>query len=374
MRAAALLALATLPAAHVLGACIGMNAADEGTCPAGRCVSVAVSFRNPSSLAAVASHPADQAANATFVAAAGMGRASRESGRLTLSLEKPANGTGYVGTTVYFSRWIHYGVVSAMIRSGSTAPGVVSSFQLQSADGSSIDMDWVGASSDRVQANYYTRNQIDLARAAAPVLAANPTSSFIEYKIVWLPDALTWYANGLAVRTVRRQDTWSEGEQAFNFPSSPARLSFAIWDASTAADPGRMQQWAGARRPGDETRFTMAIESVSVQCYANLVADAHRPPHRGEDAPPAASAQRLADTAPSTSAPTSDLGSFGLTSKEAAGDASAGTAAPASPQLGDDVSKWLASMQLSHGSRRPAGVGAVGAALVAGSLAAVGLW
>ncbi|KAJ2775966.1 putative glycosidase CRH2 [Coemansia nantahalensis] len=290
-----------------------------------------------------------------------------------LSLTKAPSGAGHVGTSVYFSKWIHYGVVSAMIRSGSTAPGVVSSFQLQGDDGSSIDMDWVGASSDRVQANYYTRNQVDLSRAAAPVLTTDPTSSFIEYKIVWLPDSLTWYANGLAVRTIRRQDTWAEGEQAFNFPSSPARLSFAIWDASTAADPARTQQWAGVLQPNDESRFTMAIESVSVQCYADVVAEARRPPHRNEDAQLAASAQRLVDAAPSAAAPTSDLGSFGLASKAATGDASTGTAAPAAPHLDSDVSRWLAGMQLSGGSRRPAGFGAVGVALATGYLAAVGL-
>ncbi|KAJ1735266.1 (ABC) transporter [Coemansia biformis] len=292
-----------------------------------------------------ASQMAGPGTNATFVTEAGAGSASRESGRLLLSLVKSANSTGYVGTTVYFTRWIHYGVVSAMIRSGSTAPGVISSFQLQSADGSSIDMDWVGASSNRVQANFYTRNQLDLAQAAAPVLAASPASSFIEYKIAWLPDSLTWYANGLAVRTVRRQDTWAEGEQRFNFPSSPARLSFAIWDASVSTDPGRMQKWAGAMQAG-ESSFTMAVESVSVQCYADTAAEAGHPPHGGGVAWPTASGQRSGEAAPPAVTHGSELGNFGLVSKAFDADAGTSGAANAVPPPDDDVSKWLATTWL----------------------------
>ncbi|KAJ2779065.1 (ABC) transporter [Coemansia javaensis] len=328
-----------------------MSAADKGTCPAGRCVSLDVDFRGPTALGAAAGQSAGADANATFVPDGPAGRISHESGKLELTLAQAASGSGYEGATVYFTRWIHYGAVSAVIRSGSTAPGVVSSFQLQSDDGSSIDMDWVGASSNRVQANFYVRHQLDPLQASAPILATDPTASFVEYKIVWLPDSLTWYANGLAVRTVHRQDTWAEGERRFSFPDRPARLSFSIWDAAESADPGLTQRWAGSIQ-GNGSSFTMAVESVSIQCHADFVAGDHRAPHGDRVASSTSSGLRSADSPLPVSTSGSDLGNFGFAPGAAAGAAGKGAATPGPGPPDDDLSRWLASVYTSSEARR----------------------
>ncbi|KAJ2793254.1 putative glycosidase CRH2, partial [Coemansia guatemalensis] len=287
----ALLTVAPLLVAHALGACTGMNAADKGTCPTDQCQALDTDFGGSSVLAAAAA--ADNG-SAKFVSEQEPNHASVDSNSLVLSLVKTSSG-GYEGSTVYFTKWVHYGTISAVIRSGSTSPGVVSSFQLQSDDGSSIDMDWVGVSSNRVQANFYTRNQIELSQAAAPILATDPTASSIEYKIVWLPDSLTWYANGLAVRTVNRQNTWAEGEQRFNYPDQPARLSFSIWDSSASANPALTQDWAGVMKT-DESEFSMTIESVSVECYSNSTSHSSSSTSAN---PSADSEPRLSDSGPS---------------------------------------------------------------------------
>ncbi|KAJ2738061.1 putative glycosidase CRH2 [Coemansia sp. Cherry 401B] len=219
--------------------------------------------------------------------------------------------------------------------------GVVSSIQLQSEDGSSIDLDWVGASSNRVQANYYTYNQMDLSSAVAPILTTNPASSFIEYKIVWLPDSLTWYANGLAVRTVNRRDTWSEGDQRYNFPSNPARLSFAIWDSSTSANSALTQEWAGTLQ-SDEPEFTMTVASVSVECYTNSTSQNAHSPNSDETAS-SMMAMRESDPNASRSASKDDLSDFGLDSM-ATKTSSTHSSSPTQDDGGDDLSKWLAGI------------------------------
>ncbi|KAJ2026292.1 putative glycosidase CRH2 [Coemansia sp. S610] len=339
MKAPVLLGAASLLLGHALGACTGMNAADRGLCPTGKCQALDEDFALASALDSYGS----PSSNASFISEQRPDHASVNDGSLLLSLKRSPDGSGYEGSTAYFGRWIHYGTITAVVRSGSTAPGVVSSLQLQDSTGSSIDMDWVGTSSNRVQANYYTSGQLALSEAVAPVLPRDPTDSFIEYRIVWLPNSLTWYANGLAVRTVNRKDTWAEGEQRFHYPDQPARLSFSIWDSANSINPGLTQAWAGILATySAETRFTMAVKSVTVQCYSNFTMPVSHDTNAtfstsGVLAPTSESAPT------STSAPSSNLSNFGRDPEHPTkSDTSRSLSAAVSPS--DDLSSWLAGL------------------------------
>ncbi|KAJ2864878.1 putative glycosidase CRH2, partial [Coemansia asiatica] len=247
MKPAVLLGIAPLFASHALAACSGMNTADQGSCPSDQCSALNEQFSSSSVLVSLSNYNLNSDTNATFVSEQSPDLAAIKDGNLVLSLKQSSSSAGtFAGATAYFTRWIHYGTVTARIKSGSTAAGVISSLQLQDDAGSSIDFDWVGLSSNRAQANFYTDNQVQLSQASAPVLSVDPTKSFVEYRIVWLPDSLTWYANGFAVRTVRREETWAEGEQKFHYPDKPARLSFSIWQSSTSINPAMTEQWAGS--------------------------------------------------------------------------------------------------------------------------------
>ncbi|KAJ2899798.1 putative glycosidase CRH2 [Coemansia aciculifera] len=322
MKVPVLVGAASLLLGHALGACTGMNAADRGMCPTDQCLALNEDFSLASALGNVAS------SNATFISEQQPDNASVNDGSLTLLLKQ----------------WIHYGTITALVRSGSTAPGVVSSLQLQDSVGSSIDMDWVGISSNRVQANYYTYSQLELSQAVAPILPTDPTQEFIEYKIVWLPNSLTWYANGLAVRTVNRRDTWAEGEQRFHYPDQPARLSFSIWDSADSINPGLTQAWAGVMQPYSAgTQFAMSVTSVSVQCYSNASLPV---PH---DTNPAASALSSPSPSPNTataSISSTDLSNFGLGSEQISSAGNSGSL-EATSSTPDDLSKWLAGITSS---------------------------
>ncbi|KAJ2658401.1 putative glycosidase CRH2 [Coemansia sp. RSA 1199] len=364
MRTPALLAVAPLFVAHALGACTGLNAADQGVCPAEQCLELDESFTSSSVLVAAADLSTGSGSKATFVSEQDPNNAAISSGNLVLSLVKSDG--GYAGSTAYFTRWIHYGTVTAVVRSGSTTPGVVSSFQLQSDDGSSIDLDWVGASSNRVQANYYTNGQIDLTKAAAPILTADPTSSFIVYKIVWLPDSLTWYANGLAVRTVNRRDTWAEGEQRFDYPDKPARLSFAIWDASSSVNSALTQEWAGSMQT-NESKFSMAIKSVTVQCYSNsTLQNAHG---SNDDNASSAAEQQESDAEPSESLSKENLSDFGLDREESRTTTILSSSTSSMNSNEDDLSKWLANFTTSAASKQLHSFGVISSLLIAAGLA-----
>ncbi|KAJ2669379.1 putative glycosidase CRH2, partial [Coemansia sp. RSA 1285] len=316
MRLLASIGIATLLVDYALGACTGMNAADSGACPVSQCASLVDDFSSNDTLAS--SGTSTLPSNAQFVSELSPDYASITGDGLTLSLVK--SGSGYKGTTVYFTKWIEYGVITARIRTGSDTPGVISSLQLQDESGTSIDMDWVGNSPNSVQANYYTENQLELSQATSASLTSNPASSFSIYKIVWLPDSLTWYANGFAVRTVNRMDTWAEGEQRFKYPSSASRLSFSIWSASDASNPELTQQWAGTiPSTSTETQFSMTIARVQVDCYTNTT-DAAK-----SSVSPQSSASNDSSFVSPKSVTEVDLSNFGLSSQEPTSSLSSST-------------------------------------------------
>ncbi|KAJ2724653.1 (ABC) transporter [Coemansia sp. Benny D115] len=370
MKQLALLGIAPLLFGHALAACSGMNAADKGACPVAQCVATAEDFSSPAALVAAADYSAAANSDANFVSEQSPDLAAVSSGGLLLSLKRSAS--GYDGATAYFTRWIHYGTITARIRSGSTAPGVVSSFQLQSEDGASIDFDWVGVSSNRAQANYYTNNQMMLSQVAAPVMTVNPTTSYIEYRIVWLPDSITWYANGFAVRTVNRRETWAEGEQAFRFPSKPARLSFSIWNAGQSINPDATQSWAGTLQPSAaNTRFDMVIKSVSVECYTNgtaLTNNAHSSNSLKTDTQDSSISDvpNISLVASAKSVVNNELANFGLAldNNNLESDSESSLLASSSATPTDDLSKWLAgfaAQTTSAAGRNMASAGISGA-------------
>ncbi|KAJ2374539.1 putative glycosidase CRH2 [Coemansia sp. RSA 2607] len=384
MRLVLLLGVASLFVSHALAACSGMNAADQGTCPANTCQTLTEEFNSSDVLVPASSYTAASSSNVTFVSEQTPNLASVQNGNLVLSLKRSGTGSAatYVGTTVYFTKWIQYGTVTARIQSGSTASGVVSSLQLQDDSGSSIDLDWVGLSSNRLQANYYTNNQLQLSQVAAPVLSVDPTSAFVEYKIVWLPDSLTWYANGFAVRTVKRQETWVEGEQRFNYPNKSARLSFSIWDSSKSINPELTQKWAGSLQPqSSAASFEMLVKSVTVQCYSNSTSTANTAHSANTlDVDSSTTDQRQEQDKQQASLPGStksaidvDMSNFGLSSigdKESSSNELSSSLAPSDAPT-DDLSKWLAGLNspLSSSAWHSRSHGTVASLLIACSMA-----
>ncbi|KAJ1963175.1 putative glycosidase CRH2 [Dipsacomyces acuminosporus] len=348
MRNWALLAVAALLASHAQGACTGLNAGDTGVCPSEQCQAISTDFSDSSVLVAADSLKGD-APGPRFVSEQTPNYASVEGGRLALSLQKSSSGAGYDGSTVYYNRWIRYGTITATIKSGSLAPGIVSSLQLQDDKGSSLEMDWVGLSSNRLQTYVYTNSQVQLSQAYAPILQSSPTDNFITYKIVWLPESITWYVNNFAIRTLNRKDTWSEGEGRFKYPDNAARLSFAIWDASKSINPSMTTAWAGtiATHYPPGTKATMYVDSVSVECYSNATkTDTDKDQKATLTRQPPGSNGATNGSQQSAPAAGYDLSNFGLSSNAAASKSDAGSSALASASnggSGDDVSKYLAA-------------------------------
>ncbi|KAG0203360.1 hypothetical protein BGX28_004358 [Mortierella sp. GBA30] len=166
-----------------------------------------------------------------------------------------------------------YGTVTARIKSGSPTGGIVSSFIYRSSlTGDEIDYEWVGKEPTEVQSNFYWHTpasmdpkDIDYSHSRRKSLGIDLSQEYQTYTIEWLPDSLTWFINGQAVRTLLR----SEANNGTQYPSTPSQIQFSIWDGGLSEAETR--EWAGG--PTDwvsQSTYEMFVDWVDIKCYSPI--------------------------------------------------------------------------------------------------------
>ncbi|CAG8582023.1 3976_t:CDS:2 [Ambispora gerdemannii] len=138
------------------------------------------------------------------------------------------------GSTVSSTRWMEYGTVTARIKTGSTAKGVVSSF--------------IGSHHK---------------------VGADTTADFHLYTIEWMPDHISWIIDGVTARTAYQKDTWDSTLNQFKFPSRPSRIQFSMWDGGMGAEG--TANWAGSPTDwSDQNKvYSMYVDWVNITCFYN---------------------------------------------------------------------------------------------------------
>lgn len=151
---------------------------------------------------------------------------------ITLKMSKPAT-----GTSMYSTKYVTYGRVSADVKTSRTG-GVVTSFILQAQDLDEIDFEWVGYNLSSTQTNWFKYGQFPPPpQTNAVYLPSQDTyAGFHTYTVDWSPKRIQWLIDG---RIVREQNTGNPGL----FPSSASRVGFGIWDGGSGAEGTR--QWSG---------------------------------------------------------------------------------------------------------------------------------
>ncbi|CAG8595433.1 3335_t:CDS:2 [Paraglomus occultum] len=140
------------------------------------------------------------------------------------------------GSTVSSTRAMEFGTVTARIKTGSTASGIVTSFITKNTVGDEIDYEWVGLNPNEVQSNYYWNGSLDYTKGQHHPLGADSTADFHIYTIEWLPDHISWIVDGNLVRTVNKADTLDPATGLYKFPARPSRVQFSMWDGGMGAD------------------------------------------------------------------------------------------------------------------------------------------
>ncbi|KAJ2640533.1 putative glycosidase CRH2, partial [Coemansia sp. RSA 1694] len=199
--------------------------------------------------------------------------------QLELTLVKQGDGKGF-GAVVTGTRAIQYGTVTAVLKSGSTAGGVVSSMIVRNdLVGDEIDFEFVGGERGSVQSNYYWRNELDYTKMVRSQVLSDTTKNYHTYQIVWTPDSITWIVNGAPFRTVTRAETWDQSTGVFKYPDSESYVSFSVWDGGSG-EKGT-SDWAGGAINWEAAAaepFAMGIKSVSVDCFYKGNETSYKPP------------------------------------------------------------------------------------------------
>lgn len=142
--------------------------------------------------------------------------------------------------------------------------GIVSSLVLQSDVLDEIDIEWLGATPDEIQSNYFGKGQTTSYNRGQFHKVTGTQSQYITYIIDWTKDRIQWIAGGTVVRTLNYKDA-EQGQ----YPQTPMQVKFGSW---AGGDPARNAQgtvnWA--KGPTDYTKgpFTMNVKNVMVTDYS----------------------------------------------------------------------------------------------------------
>ncbi|KAJ2817452.1 putative glycosidase CRH2, partial [Coemansia erecta] len=241
------------------------------------CVDETADFSQPASgaFAQIAEYKGSPA-KAKYVSKFEPSNAKLANGQLELELVKQPDGKGF-GAVVIGTRAIQYGTVTAVMRSGSTSGGVVSSLIIRNDKvGDEIDFEFVGADKSTVQSNYYWHDELDYTKMIKSHPLPDTTQNHHTYQIQWSPEEINWVANNKAFRKVRRADTWDPVAKVFKYPDSESYVSFSVWDGG-AGEPGTAA-WAGGKTNWGAAPFAVGIKSISVSCFFKGNDTTHVPP------------------------------------------------------------------------------------------------
>ncbi|KAJ1850143.1 putative glycosidase CRH2 [Coemansia sp. RSA 2703] len=256
--------------------CEAANSYSPSSCwDTAHCVNANVNFASSNSFAQIADYNGDPS-TAAFVSQFEPSNAKQANGELELTLVKQGDGKGF-GATVINTRAIQYGTVSTVMRSGSSAGGVVSSFIIRNdAVGDEIDFEFVGADKATVQSNYYWHDQLDYTKMIKSPAVSDTTTNYHTYTIQWTPDSITWMVDNNSFRTVKRADTWDSSSNTFKYPDAEAYVSYSIWDGGSGAKG--TSDWAGGAIPWGSAPFVMGVKSLTIDCYYKGNETTYTPP------------------------------------------------------------------------------------------------
>ncbi|GAP88360.1 putative ice nucleation protein [Rosellinia necatrix] len=171
--------------------------------------------------------------------------------------------------TVTSSKYLFFGKVDVEVE---VAPGVgiVTSVVLQSDDRDEIDWEWLGGDSAQVQTNYFGKGDDSTFDRGGYSPVSNPQTTTHTYTIDWTKDYVHWIIDGTLVRELK----YADAKGGSRFPQTPCQLKLGTWVAGNSKAPEGTVQWAGGLADFSKGPFTAYYKKVTIQDYANGVANA----------------------------------------------------------------------------------------------------
>ncbi|KAJ7665972.1 glycoside hydrolase family 16 protein [Mycena polygramma] len=174
------------------------------------------------------------------------------------------------GTRISSTRYLHYGTVTATMKTGRWA-GIVTAFITMSDVKDEIDWEFPGNTTTEGQSNYFWQGVITQPNHGNVSTGLTDTfENYHDYTIDWQPDALNFLIDGKNVRTLKKSDTMVNG--VAEYPTTPARIQLSLWPAGTASSSAGTVEWSGGLINYNDPDYVSAghfytlIKSVNVTC------------------------------------------------------------------------------------------------------------
>ncbi|KAJ7593282.1 concanavalin A-like lectin/glucanase domain-containing protein [Mycena floridula] len=172
------------------------------------------------------------------------------------------------GTRLSSTRFIHYGTVTATMKTGRW-DGVVVGFITMSSIRDEIDWEFPGSATTQGQTNFFWQGANPDGDTSTGL--SDTYQNYHDYTIQWSPDSLIFQIDGKTVRTLKASDFVKNGVS--QFPSTPSRIQFSLWPAGTPASADGTVKWAGGMINWQDpdyvaagNQFRTSVKSVSVTC------------------------------------------------------------------------------------------------------------
>ncbi|KAI0426251.1 concanavalin A-like lectin/glucanase domain-containing protein [Xylaria sp. FL1042] len=171
--------------------------------------------------------------------------------------------------TITSTKYIFFGKIDVEVECA-PGQGIVTSSVLQSDDRDEIDWEWIGSDTAQVQTNYFGKGDDSTFDRGGYSKVANPQTTTHTYTIDWTKDYVHWIIDGTLVRELK----YADAKDGTRFPQTPAQLKLGTWVAGSSTAPEGTVEWAGGLADFSKGPFTAYYKKVTIQDYANGVADA----------------------------------------------------------------------------------------------------
>jgi hypothetical protein len=160
------------------------------------------------------------------------------------------------------SKWyIMFGKVDVSIKAAPGA-GIVSSFVMQSDTLDEIDWEWLGASPDQVQTNFFGKGQTTTYNRGAFHADPGSQTGFKTYSIEWTPTQIVWQIDGQTVRTLEPANAENQ------YPQTPMQIKVGAWSGGDPANAPGTIEWSQGPTDYSKGPYVMQVKSLRVQDYS----------------------------------------------------------------------------------------------------------
>lgn len=185
-----------------------------------------------------------------------------------LLLQMP-NGT--TGTVVSSTAYFWYGKVGATMKS-SHERGVITAFITFSDVQDEIDYEFLGYNLTNPQTNFYAKGILNYTNVENSTVS-DTFANWHYYEIDWQEEEIQWSIDGNVVRTLKRDDTWNETTERYDFPQTPSRVQFSLWPGGSSLNGLGTIEWAGGAIDWDSDDiqeygyYYAYVKNVTVEVY-----------------------------------------------------------------------------------------------------------